>query len=226
MATDPVLRIGYAGSLAAWSPEMEQLTFLQKLKRFFGTYLPNNVNSATRSGYFLFRGLKKLKEKYPSEAQQLRVELWGSIAAGNAEQVKRWNLGDIVTIGGYLPKQESVQKLGGCDILFLPLESEKNGQRPLMIPGKLFEMLNLEKPILALIDESDCSHILARAGNGIVCSPHDDERLADLLAEIIRNRHSLKEKYAVDRAYVNEFDFRNITARLAGCFDRVMKQNA
>jgi glycosyltransferase involved in cell wall biosynthesis len=224
MDTKRIVHIGYGGSLSAWTPGKSAARFTTFLHSIIGPYLPDNINSATRSGYYLFQAIKYFKEKYPELAPHLRVDLWGAIASGNSEQVKAMGIDDIVTISGYLSKNESLSKLNRCDVLFLPLESEKQGQKPLMVPGKLYEMLHIGKPILALAGKSDCYDILSRSGVGVLCSPFDYPGIAEVLAKIVSDPEAFKDSYKVDSMYVDQFSYKNRTALLAGFFNQVLSK--
>ncbi|HHG86610.1 MAG TPA: glycosyltransferase [Bacteroidetes bacterium] len=220
MATaDFILRIGYAGTLMAYTPGQERRSAFSKIKDWFWTYRIASANQHTRSGYFLLKGVQAFKEKFPELASQLQIQLWGMIEPGNLEQVKAFGISDIVQISGYFNKAESNAKLAACDLLFLPLET---GEDPIYIPSKIFDYIKLEKPVLILGHPSDCTHILQRAGLGILADPYDVAAIADLLAELVRNKAQLPEKHVVDWAYMEEnFHFKNLSQKLVNIFEEL-----
>lgn len=218
------LTIGYAGILNGYAPSKGSINFFpQMLKRIFFSYRVNNISNHTRTGYFLFQGIKYLKKNYPINAKRLKVELWGIIDPLNKQQVEEYRLTDIVSIGGYLSKSESFKKLMKCDILFLPLESALGEQRPLFIPGKLYEYLKTGKPILALAEDSDCSVILKNSGLGIICSPYKASEIANYLNYLIENKDSINEIYKGNESYIqSNFNFIEITKKMAEVFNNVL----
>ena len=116
---------------------------------------------------------------------------------------------------GYLPKQESLNKLQQADLLFLPLERASiKGNKTLFIPGKLFEYLNSRKPILALCEDSDCKDILLKSGLGICIEPDNFEEIASFLNFIIHDSSSIKNIQA-NEDYIETFSFANKTKELA-----------
>ena len=147
------LRIGYAGTLMGFDPATDVL-LEGGLKSWFWTFKPNNLNFQTRSGYYLFKGIETLSKRRKLTADDLQIELWGNIESKNETQVSEMGLTDLVNISGFCSREETKAKLLDCDLLYLPLESEKDGQKPLFIPGKLYEYLQLRKPILALAGET------------------------------------------------------------------------
>ena len=220
---DNSLCIGYGGSLAYYDPENDRKNIIfALLKKLIGSYRVDNIDYSTRSPYYLFKSIKYLKENYNIKETDLKIKLWGMIQEGNVDLVKRFGIEKFVQISGYLSKIDSFNMSKNCDILFIPLESEKNGQKPLFIPGKLYEYLKIGKPILALSGYSDCADILKQAGIGIIVNPYDEKIIAEKIIEIIINKDNLY-KYKLNNDYVNQFSFKNITYRLSIMFNYLLE---
>jgi len=218
-----MLTIGYAGNLQGWDPRAnEKNKILRVVTDWIWSYQPRNIDASSRSGYYLFRGLQAFSSKYPSLTNSIRIKLWGRIRRLNREQVSEYELTSLVEIGGYLDRPESYQKLLSCDILFLPLESSGTDQKPLFIPGKLFEYLRAGKPILAIAEESDCVEILQESGLGIICSPFDSNNIADTLAYLVSKKQELPDLYPPNNDVIDRFSFEHIVRRFAEIFDDVL----
>lgn len=219
--------IGYAGSLDCYFPEKEspKNSLISKIKTIFWTFQNNNIGLHTRSGYYLFRAIQILKEKHNIEPQQLKVNLWGMIHSGNKTQAIEMGIDHYITIEGHFNKPESLKKLSQCDMLFLPLESEKNGQKPLFIPGKVFDYLISGKPILALSGPSDCQNILEKSGLALILSPFDADEIANRLAQLINNKDLLKTIYQPNTAFIESQSFRAKTEEMAKVFDEILQNN-
>ena len=216
MATEPLLRIGYAGSLKAHRPGQEQAGRWHWLTDWFWTYRNRNLHHHTRSGHYLLKGLAACRQRHPEIAAQIRLEWWGLIDADNARQAEEMGIAELVQIEGYLPRAASRAKLDACDVLFLPLETADD---PLFIPGKLYDYLQLGKPVLVLGPESDCTRILDRAGCGWRIDPEDTEAVAEALREMVEFRAELPRRFTTDMDYVeSHFHFRNLAKKLDGIF--------
>ena len=215
------LKIAYAGSLNSHFPGKKPGFVFRGLKTWFWTYQPDNIYSHTRSGYFLFKGLQLLKKQYGRSGEDLQVHLWGNIDEGNRQQVDAFGISDMVTISGFCSQKETKQRYSGSDVLFLPLESGKNGQRPLFIPGKLYEYLQTGKPILSLGTPSDCFEIIKKSGLGVL-SDNRPEQIAERLDSLIISRDQLTRKYQPDHQFIKQYDFRKITKKLSEIFDEVL----
>jgi glycosyltransferase involved in cell wall biosynthesis len=217
-----LLRIAYAGTLACFDPDKQKLP-RYSWKNWFWGFKALNVDSTTRSAYFLFRGLQELLRRDAKWEEKVHVELWGLIDPANVQQADKFGISKMVSIGSYLPKEESIRKLSEADVMYLPLESGREGQRPLYIPGKLFELLVLGKPVLALAEPSDCREILEHSGLACMAHPRDFSAIADLIERLYNNKELLHQIYTPDKNYIARFDAANKTAELAQVFDRVLQ---
>lgn len=220
MASESPLRIGYAGSLIYHDPKHPVFRNRGVLD-WVWTYHHLYNDPSTRSGYFMFKAIQKLKNKYGITASQFQLELWGNIHPRNMKQVVEMGIDDLVNISGYLPKERSLERSSAADILFLPLESGTNERKPLFIPGKLFEYLHQGKPILAIGTPSDSIDILKRSGLGLIFDPNDVEKIAEALHEIIKDRKIISG-LVPDREFIREFSFQKLTGKLAGVFDELL----
>lgn len=215
---DIKLIIGYGGVLGQYLPKQES----GKLKEWFWTYRVDNIDQSTRTAYFLFKAIALLKNDRKIKKGDLLVRLWGKIDSSNVELVKELGIKDFVEIEGYKSKNESYDRLSKCDILFLPLESSCKDQKPLFIPGKLFEYLKLAKPILALTEESDCKEIIEKSDIGICIEPKDIDKIATELLDLISNKNDRIGKIIPNKEYIAKFAFKEKAKELARVFDELL----
>ncbi|MCU0435169.1 MAG: glycosyltransferase [Bacteroidia bacterium] len=220
MATEQLV-IAYAGSLAYFDPAQQAPKGL--LSRLFGTYQVDNLDISTRSAYYLFAGLQQLIANHPEYATRIKLHFWGAIDKRTAAQAAKMGVQPCVQIESYKAKADSLRTLQQADVLFLPLETEKNGQRPLFIPGKLYEYLATGKPVLAVAGSSDCTDILRKAGTGIIVNPFDSAAIAAALKELCDNKARLGEIYRVNEEVVKEYSFDVIAGKMVGVFETVLK---
>lgn len=220
MATKQI-KICYSGSLSAFKKQGSRNRIKQFLFDYFWTFNNRNIDSSTRSAYYLIMAVKHLKEVHQITPHQLSIELWGDIHKDNWQQMLAHNVETYFKIEAYFPKEISLSKLQGSDLLFLPLEkSNTTEHQTLFIPGKLFEYLNTGKPILALCEPSDCRTILENSGLGICVDPADPLKIADCLLSFI-NQPELLNNYKADTKYISQFSSANKTQELAAIFDHL-----
>jgi glycosyltransferase involved in cell wall biosynthesis len=222
MASRSMIKIAYSGSLDAFEAKKDN-NIWDKFKSYFWTYKHQTVDSSTRSAYFLIQAIVLLKKQHPNwKTDNLKIQLWGNINPINKKQAEQEGVSDVFEFEGYLPKSESLNKLNDADLLFLPLEKSNTiGRTTLFIPGKLFEYLYAQKPILALAESSDCRDILEKSGLAICVEPDNIEVIANTLWQIIENPESLK-KLQANKEYIESFSFKNKTAELAEVFNSLI----
>lgn len=220
MATEKLV-IAYAGSLAFFDPAQSGSKGF--LSRIFGTYQVDNLDISTRSAYYLFAGLQQLIKQAPEYAQKIQLHFWGAIHKNTLAQAKQMGLEQCVHIEGYKAKADSLRTLQQADVLFLPLETEKNGQRPLFIPGKLYEYLSTGKPVLAVAGASDCTEILRNAGTGIIVNPFATNEIADALKKLCDDKERLAALYSANEQVVKEYSFDVIAGKMAQVFEHTLK---
>jgi hypothetical protein len=215
-----MIKISYAGTLAYFNPEM--LETGRYWRKWLLTYRHNEHLSNTRTAYYIFKALTILNKDIPDLSSRLSFHLWGDIHPGNQKMVKEMKLEKIVHISGTIPRSETLNKLSSSDVLFLPLEMPAEQHRSLFIPGKLFEYLQIGKPILMLGEDSDSADILKRSGLGLFAPQNEAETIAELLKRIVIDPAFLV-KLVPDTSYIESLHVRYRVAEIAEVFRRLSK---
>jgi glycosyltransferase involved in cell wall biosynthesis len=184
------------------------------LRRVLGGRDPD-VNVLGRSHVYLLEAIDRVLREQPE--LEIELHLAGVLSADDLA------VGDSrVTIRpyGHLTHREAVALMRSADLLFLPMHALPEGRRATIIPGKTYEYLAAEPPILAAIPEGDARDILEAAGGATICSPTD----VDALAQAIR-RHAADERRTSvrrDADVVERFAYRAVAAELADMFDEIL----
>jgi glycosyltransferase involved in cell wall biosynthesis len=219
-----MIRICYSGSLDGFDPNLKS-SKKSLIKRWFWTFKNNNVDSSTRSGYYFIKAIAMLNEKRLISPKQIHVEWWGKINPLNQKQINQENLNDYFTIKNYLPKAESLKKIKNADILFLPLEKTNSSEhRTLFIPGKVFEYIETQKPILALCEDSDCKEIITKSGLGICVEPDNIVDISNVILKIVSDIGFLMEIKS-NLEYIENYSFKVKTKELAEILNELENRN-
>ncbi len=98
------------------------------------------------------------------------------------------------------------------------------GEHGYTVPGKMYEYLASDKPILALVPpQSEPHRLLAPAGGVAFASPDDPAAIASAIAEMLDRHRRGTLRCDRDRAYVEQFSRQRQTQRLAAIFDRLLQ---
>jgi glycosyltransferase involved in cell wall biosynthesis len=209
---DGIFRIVHTGYLhTELGQEHRRLRFLHGV--LGGTL--GDVDILTRSHVYLLRAVEELLEETPGLGP-IEIHLAGVATPADRQAAAGSKL---VHFHGYVPHSESVRLLRSADLLFLPMHDLTDGRRAGIIPGKTYEYLAAERPILAAIPPGDAKDLLLEAGNAIVCDPKDVAGMKrEVRAAIERNRAGQDDRRPEERVLAR-IEWRNRSHELARLFD-------
>jgi glycosyltransferase involved in cell wall biosynthesis len=160
----------------------------------------------SRPGYgpeALYQAILILKEQGDIAYQMLRV-LMAGFAPGRAEEL---GLEDVIVEHGQVPHRQAIDLMLRADALFLPVSGGLYSTTS--IPGKLFEYIGSERPIIALAASgSEVEQVLRAVGGAHLLLPEDVKGLARVLSDLSTRRRgeifsprivAAAEKYRRDR---------------------------
>jgi len=173
------------------------------------------VDYLTRSHVFLLEAVERVLSRRPDLEPTLEVHLVGQHSDADREASARF-----VRLHGYLPHDEAVTMLRTADLLFLPMHNLPEGQRATIVPGKTYEYLAANRPILAAVPDGDARDLLARAGTAFLTRPDDVEGMAAAILEAVERRDG-EALPVVDRELLAAYERRELTRRLAALFDEL-----
>jgi len=164
--------------------------------------------------------MKEFFADHPEAASQTRINLIGNTEQEFVDFVQQEGLSSNVHFPGYLPYDENIKYLAGSDLLFLIA----NDLRPDSIPGKLYEYLLLNKPILALVGNNVSGSFLEDFPRARIIKPQDQAGMKDFVWESFqRYQKTGHQDWKLDRNTLR-YCRKNQTGRLAELFNSQAKQ--
>jgi glycosyltransferase involved in cell wall biosynthesis len=140
----------------------------------------------TRSHVHLVEAINRLLARDPDLNHVLELHLAGVLTDADREVASRC---PVVKLHGYRTHENSIGLMRTANLLFLPMQNLPSGVRATIVPGKTYEYLASEKPILAAVPEGDARDILREAGSGILVRPDDVDGIAAAISrEVARFR--------------------------------------
>lgn len=165
--------------------------------------------------------MKELFGQYPETARRIRIDLIGNTEAVFVDFVREQGLLANVRFLGYLPYEENVKHLASSDLLLLIA----NDTRPDSIPGKLYEYLLLNKPILALVGNNVSGDFLAAYPRACLIKPEDRAGMKDFVRKSFKfYAENGYRDWELDRTTL-EYCRKNQARNLAQVFDRVYSKH-
>ena len=117
--------------------------FSEKLKFIYA----GSLYSGKRDPSYLFEAIRQLEDENKLDSSKISIEFYGD-STGLEEIAKRYDLLDILHIGGKIAHEEVLKKQLNSDILLLI--SWDNEKEKMFIPGKIYEYFALKKPVLSI----------------------------------------------------------------------------
>ena len=149
----------------------------------------------------------------------LRIKLIGKTDDQILKALTDRGLEDSMINMGYQPHSVAVEQQRQASLLILPLRKEPEYKA--VLPGKLFEYLASQRPILG-IGQTDgaMAMIVNETRTGTVIDWEDRKGLTQYI-EQCWERH-LEGRLSTEGADLSRFTRRSLTRRMAGLFDRVV----
>src|SRR5699024_10548495 len=154
------------------------------------------------------------------DSNQIKFDFTGNVEPSIFQYLDNVGLHEFYIRNNYIPHKKIWDKLFSCDILFLigiPMS-------PDIIPGKLFEYLSADKPILSISpNEGDINHLLKETGAGLNADfdePDKSIRHLDDMYQMYR-QGILQESFHVKEEDLKKYTRENLTEQLAQILDEV-----
>jgi glycosyltransferase involved in cell wall biosynthesis len=132
-----------------------------------------------------------------------------------AETIRDLGLAGKVFLHEKIPHREALREMACADLLVAIQPGTA-----LQIPGKLYEMMLFDKPLLVLADGGATAELVSARGLGKVAPCGDPLQIAQAVRSVCEGAIESRN-FGVSRSRVAEFDGRSLTGRLAALFSAV-----
>lgn len=135
-----------------------------------------------RNPGLLWEALSEVATKIEGFKDDLKIILLGSTDHEVFDNLSENGLADNVEHTSYMPHKEVLQMAFNAAVLILPLNDTPNVAG--IIPGKIFEYLALEKPILCIgPEDGDSARIIKETKSGKVVNFEDKDKMVSIISE-------------------------------------------
>lgn len=164
----------------------------------------------------LFEVLSDLIKCNETFKEKLQIVFAGQVDIAVQDALKKHGLNDYTTMLGYIPRKEALEWTLGASILLLPLNKADNVNG--RIPGKCFEVMRANKPVLALgPEQSDVGKLLVKEGKGKALE-YGNNAAINAFVENCFEEYTLNGTTSVaNEANSNEYSNEYLTGKFA-CF--------
>ncbi|MCJ7509216.1 MAG: glycosyltransferase family 4 protein [candidate division Zixibacteria bacterium] len=171
-----------------------------------------------------FKALSNLIRKKLINSNNIKFIKTGQTIGLNLQSLlDKYNLKDITQTLGYVSSHKgALQILAQADLLLLI--TSLSPQSKYVTPGKVYEYLAANRPILAIVPEdSSAAQIIQFTQTGKVISPDRIEEIEKAILDYYQNYLEKRSGLKPNRAEINKFERKYLTSKLATLFDRTIQ---
>lgn len=138
------------------------------------------------------------------------------------EHAQKFGLEDVIEFTGYLSHRESLEKAVQADMLLLIVGpgEEKNS----VYPGKIFEYLRLNKPIISLSPVGGIvEQLLHKTQSGYNADFDDVEKIESYLLKLYNSWENGELSHRPDNKSIEKFSRENLTSKISVVFNSLLR---
>ncbi|MDZ7313473.1 MAG: glycosyltransferase, partial [candidate division KSB1 bacterium] len=186
---------------------------------------------ATFSGYLyqgmaepFFRALERLLRNDPALVNRLRVQIIGHYSDYYQREIHSspHGLAQVIQFLGPMSHRQALAQLQRSDLLLcfnFPTPAAAG-----VVPSKLYEYFMMAKPILAIGPEGEAAAMIRQANAGQTFTPDQENEIANAMSAFLQRWENGCLHAELNREYVQLFDRRVLTRKLAEICDALFMQ--
>ncbi|MCA1761119.1 MAG: glycosyltransferase, partial [Bacteroidales bacterium] len=133
----------------------------------------------------LWVAMNEFSKNNPEFKKLLRIQLIGQTDDSIIDDIRKNNLTENLVLIEHLPHKEGLVQLSKSQVLLLPLNDAPNVRG--ILPGKMFEYMALQRPILALGPaDADYAKILKETNSGVSLDFDDVKEIKNAIENFFR----------------------------------------
>ncbi len=165
----------------------------------------------------LLKVLADLCKENTEFKQKLRIKLAGAVDYSIIKMIEKNGLKDNFVELGNIKRVEALKLMLSSNILLLPVNKANNAKGRL--PGKIYEYLRAQNPILSLgIKGSDVETILEDTQTGKNYEYDDYNAIKSFISEVYTKKYTIN----ADMSKISKFSSKNQTKQLAKYLDKIV----
>ena len=164
-----------------------------------------------RNPQFLWESLVELLKEIPSLRNDLEIKLIGAVSQEVLDAIAEFKLGDYLNLLGYVSHHEAIAHQKKSQVLLLiEINSEDTKS---IIPGKLFEYMVSNRPIIAIGPQgSDFADIIKETNTGVFFDYSEKTKLKSVILDFYNQ--FLEGKLQANGVGLQQYSRKNLTKQL------------
>ena len=167
---------------------------------------------SARNPLILWESLTELIQEIPDFKSHLEIKLIGAVSQEVLETINQFGLKPYLNNLGYVPHNEAIAHQRKSQVLLLiEIDSQETKS---IIPGKLFEYLVSNRPIIAIgPQDSDFAEIITNTNTGVFLKYSEKMKLKSVILDFYN--HFLEGKLQSNGVGLQKYSRKSLTKELA-----------
>lgn len=175
-----------------------------------------------RNPQSLFEAIESLINSGNISARELHLRFVGRFGQEVEEMIEKTSFRDSIETVPYVPHEVSIRYLMESDAVLLIVDEAKESNE--IVPGKVYEYLGVNKPIIAIApEESAIASLLNETGCGKIAHQSNVKRISEILLEYYHSWKSGKSAFNPNLKAIGNYERRESARQLALLLDKHTK---
>lgn len=179
-------------------------------KKLVMTYAGTTFRHTSPKG--LFAALRLLRERNPSVLSRIEIRFVGRMVPTELQTFEEDPLPCVSRVP-YVPREHALRLLAQSHVALLILDEVPHAEA--MYPAKIFELMFLRRPLLALVQQGALSRLITRHDLGRVVHPRDPAAIAEAITDYVQAFERDQLPLVTSPRDVERFHRRAIAAQFA-----------
>jgi glycosyltransferase involved in cell wall biosynthesis len=175
-----------------------------------------------RNPEVLFQVMSELKKELPDFEKNVELKLVGQVDFSVREAYQKAGIENNVNLVGSVSRKEALNMTCSSNVLLLLLNQQSNAKG--RIPGKLFEYLAAQRPILVMgPEDSDVAGIVAESTSGVTVEYFDHINIKKHLTHYYQQylEGEIQKPLTGD---ITPYSIKKLTGKIAGYLDEISRK--
>ncbi len=186
------------------------------------SYRPNPIFTLTYTGSMygrrnpesLFRAIEELLSAGKFKPEDFKLRFVGRFGKEVTDMFKKASFSESIEEVGYVTHQESIEMIMKSDALLLVVDESKESRE--IVPGKVYEYIGVERPLIAIGPEDGAvAKLIYETSAGDIAHQNNLQKIKSMFMQAYTNWKNGIHTSNPNQAAIRKYERRNATGRLA-----------
>ncbi len=162
----------------------------------------------------LFQAIEKLISEKKINSEDIHLRFVGRFGAEIEEMYNNASFKNIIEVLNYVPHQKSIEYLLLSDTLLLIVDESKESEE--IVPGKVYEYIGCNKPIIAIAPQNSAiAELIKETNAGEIAHQSEIEKIANIFEKYYFYWKNNSSDYSPLKSEIIKYERKNASKKLA-----------